>query len=105
MKDKIYVVELLGDLPYHREQEGHRDHINIFHSFEDALAWLRDNIGYPDPEDDRMLIWEVLPSEHKKVVWHFSGWHWDADEFGIPQGKYPSDEESVYAMCMKDIWM
>src|SRR3546814_19185028 len=29
----------------------------------------------PDPEDDKILIWEVLPTGHRKVVWGFFGWH------------------------------
>ena len=56
----------------------------------------------PDIEDDRILIWEILPSNHSKVVWHFSGWHWDCDEFGLPQGKLPKDKKSLYELGGED---
>ena len=92
MSDHIhYLVELLGDLERYHKQ----DRLRLFDSMQAALEWLKGFIGYPDPEDDRILVWEVLPSGHKKVVWHFSGWHWDADEFGLPQGCYLGDTQSV----------
>jgi hypothetical protein len=52
----------------------------------------------PDPEDDRLLVWEVLPSGHRKVVWHFSGWHWDQSEYG-EQGTLPGDGRSLYSLA------
>jgi hypothetical protein len=55
----------------------------------------------PDPEDDRILVWEILPTGHSKVVWHFSGWHWDSQEFGIPQGSLPGATESLYSIALK----
>jgi len=101
-----YIIERLGDI------EG----LTIHNSLEEALQQLekeypitKDEDGNlyretPDPEDDRILIWEVLPSGHKKVVWHFSGWHWDSDEFyGLEQGKLPNDEKSLYEIAMEDI--
>lgn len=52
---------------------------------------------YPCAEHDQILIWEVLPSGHRKVVWHFSGWHYDPDEYTLlPQGKLPGDTMSLY---------
>ncbi|MBU2556138.1 MAG: hypothetical protein KKF98_16935 [Bacteroidetes bacterium] len=56
----------------------------------------------PDPEDDRILIWEFQSDGSAKVVWHFSGWHWDADEFGLPQGQLPGDNESLYKLACDD---
>lgn len=95
--ETLYVTERLGDA---KGLSGHQ-------SLEEALAHLaseypKDGDGdrsTPDPEDDRILIWEVLPTGHKKVVWHFSGWHWDADEFGLEQGCLADDEESLYALA------
>lgn len=55
----------------------------------------------PCPKRDQILIWEVLPSGHRKVVWHFSGYRYNQDKFGIPQGKLPGDEESLYDLAMK----
>ena len=57
----------------------------------------------PDPEDDRILIWEILPTCHKKVVWHFSGWHWNAEEFGLDHGTLPGDAHCLYFLaCNED---
>lgn len=97
--DDLYVIERLGDL---KGLTGH-------HSLKAALAHLDAEFpkvegegglrSSPDPEDDRILIWEILPSGHKKVVWHFSGWHWDADEFGLGQGSLPGDQTSLYELA------
>jgi hypothetical protein len=91
----IYIVELLGDLPRYLN-------FNMIRagSFDEALALAEKWAPNPDPEDDRILIWEVLPSGHKKVIWHFSGWHWIQDEFG-EQGKYKGHEKSLYEECME----
>jgi len=53
----------------------------------------------PDPEDDRILIWEIQNNGKNKVVWHFSGWHWDAGEFSLPQGTLPGDNKSLYELA------
>lgn len=91
-----YIVERLGDL------QG----LTIHYSAMEALKQIERECPLddgertsPDPEDDRILIWHVLPSGHKKVVWHFSGWHWNPDEFyELGQGKLPNDEKSLYAI-------
>jgi hypothetical protein len=88
-----YIIECLGDL----------DDAQVFSNKLAALEYLKRAYGYPDPEDDRILIWEVLPSGHKKVVWHFSGWHWDANEFyELEQGCYINEERCVYAISNDD---
>ena len=98
-----YILEGLGDIA--REDEWHKTELPLplkFNSLEDALKFIEDKFlvdGEPriDPEDDRLLIWEVLPTGHKKVVWQFSGWHWDMDEFYcLGQGKLIGHEESLY---------
>ena len=88
-----YIIVGMGDLNF----------IHCFPSVEHALDWLQKTHEWIDPEDDRVLIWEVLSSGHKKVVWHFSGWHWSYDEFdGLEQGKYIGHERSVYEEMMED---
>jgi len=100
-----YIIERLGDI----------SGLTIHNSLEEALEQLEKEypLEYngkgeiyretPDPEDDRILIWEVLPSGHKKVVWHFSGWHWDSEEFyNLEQGKLPSDTRSLYHIALDD---
>ena len=97
-----YIAEGMGDI---------RIPVKNFDTLESALIFLeslgeRDEDGkyIPafDPEDDRVLVWEILPSGHKKVVWHFSGWHWDSEEFGFPQGAFIGHEKDVYSECMED---
>jgi len=97
-----YIVELLGDLARDSEEDGRKD-IQSFSSLEEALLYIRNEIKWADPEDDRILVWEVLPSGHKKVMWHFSGWHWNADEFHeLDQGVLPGDEQPFYTRMLRD---
>jgi len=77
-----------------------------FDTLEEALAAIEalvveeedgERIITADPEDDRIIVWEVLPSGHKKAVWQFCGWHYDMDEFwGLGQGALPGHEMSLY---------
>jgi hypothetical protein len=96
-----YVIERRGDIAG----------VTLHDSLDGALAALATEYpidpetgarSTPDPEDDRILIWEVLPSGHRKVVWHFSGWHWDAEEFGLDQGALPGDNLPLYAIALAD---
>jgi len=85
-----FLVEQKGDLEQNLYDLG-KGHIDIFHSLDEALIFIRNAIS-PDPEDDRILVWEVSLDGTKKVIWHFSGWHWDyscADLVpgGMTQGK------------------
>jgi hypothetical protein len=73
--------------------------IRRFPTLNQALEHLKqlyeDNV--PCAEHDQILIWEVLPSGHRKVVWHFSGWHYDPAEYTLlPQGALPGDAMSLY---------
>jgi hypothetical protein len=120
-----YIIERLGDLEIYWDEEGYHQkdtNLSIHNSLEEALQQLEKEFpmqyveaseytdnkarlvrSTPDPEDDRILIWEVLENGHKKVVWHFSGWHWDCEEFpGLDQGKLPSDNTNLYSLAMED---
>ena len=108
----IYVIERLGDL----EDEAN----TVASTLEAALEQLSAEYPYgnpedigegvqgvsrvtPDPEDDRILIWEVLETGHRRVVWHFSGWHWSSDEFAhLGQGRLPGDEDDLYSIALRD---
>ena len=91
---------------------GDKENKSAHRTLADALAAIRvgapcepskdGSRSVPDPEDDRLLVWEVLPTGHSKVVWHFSGWHWPQDEFGLPQGTLPGDDRSLYEIAMSD---
>jgi hypothetical protein len=63
----------------------------------------RDIRRTPDPEDDRIVVWELQAGETLKAVWHFSGWHWDSEEFGLSQGTLPGDKSSLYDLAMEDM--
>ena len=98
LPNTVYIVEFLGDLERTCTLNFDRALADTFdQALELAERWAPD----PDPEDDRILIWEVLPSGHKKVVWHFSGWHWMEQEYG-EQGKYKGHEKRVYEEMIED---
>lgn len=106
----LYVIERLGDISGETTHESLKDALDFLEkeypkelqqpdmwtSFTEPTMVRKT----PDPEDDRILIWEVLVSGHKKVVWHFSGWHWDSEEFDVGQGSLPGDERSLYDEAM-----
>lgn len=88
-------------------QHGDLHGTDEFSSLEEALDWIESHV-FPDPEDDRIVIWEVLDSGHRKVVWHFSGWHWDSnggDLVGGPlaQGKLRGHSKSYYDEVMEKL--
>lgn len=56
----------------------------------------------PDPEDDRIIVWELIPDHVMRPVWHFSGWHWSRDFLnGLEDGKLPGDKDSLYGIAME----
>lgn len=95
-----YILEAHGDIGDPNYGRGYKFlRACSFRSLDEALIFLEENFADKlDPEDDRVLVWEVLPSGHKRVVWHFSGWHWEFDEFNaLPQGCFVGHPDSVYA--------
>ncbi len=87
-----YVVQQFGDIRGEDE----------FGSLEEALRFVdqitknEDGVGnYCDPEDNRITITKK-EGDLETVVWHFSGWHWNENDFGIPQGKLLGRERSLY---------
>ena len=114
-----YTVQGYGDLASPQYDGGLKSGIHNpigFETLDDALLWLKawasekdtdpkeggSRYSKIDLEDDRILIREFLDSGHSKVVWHFSGWHWNNDEFGLPQGTFPGDTKSVYAILSEE---
>lgn len=64
------------------------------------------SIPTPDPEDDRILVWERTTSGHAKVVWHFSGWHYPSkyenlDGSVVEQGALPEHNKPLYIIAME----
>lgn len=117
--DKKYILQGFGDLADPDYNGGYKSGLHKpleFDCLEQALWYLEKwavDIYYDldfgaqkdmklDPEDDRVTITEVLSNGDEKVVWHFSGWHWDAKEFGLEQGKFLGHKKSVYSEAMED---
>src|SRR3546814_1537091 len=86
----IFIIECEGDC--HSKSGSFAIDEKWFPSLEESLAFLaaefpiieKNDFGgpsgklirsTPDPEDDKILLWEVLPTGHRKVVWGFFGWH------------------------------
>ena len=94
-----YKIERLGDI------NGITYHVTLGEAFnklkeEYPFCNCCERRHTPDPEDDRILIWEITSDGHQKVVWHFSGWHWDfgardVSEEDLEQGALPGDLKSL----------
>lgn len=87
---------------------GFIDQEPIYDRWGNKISWGERFI--PDPEDDRVLLWEVS-DEGRKVVWHFSGWHWSFDCNELPggpleQGTLPHEgtywNKPLYELAMQD---
>lgn len=98
-------VALLAGVPQSRsnaaylvERQGRSTDELGFATIEEAYACLA--LWPFDPEDDRFLLWDVLPSGHRKVIWHCSGWSWDQSAWNLPQGCLPGQTQSIYDQAM-----
>lgn len=107
----LYYIEFCGEVERQHKASLHND-------FDEALARLEqlyplrheaeDGFGEvftfretPDPDEDQILIWEILPSGHRKVIWHYSGTHLQKKHM-IPQGRLPGDSEDLYTLAQRD---
>lgn len=117
--EELYILVCYGDIPHLRP---HMAGMYAFPTLDAALNVVEGEftrrekivgepdgefVSLPDPEDDRIVIYAATANEPLKVVWHFSGWHWDgdaADLVGGPlkQGKLPNYDKSLYDICMED---
>jgi hypothetical protein len=119
----VHIVEFKGDLPRTRNKDG-CDKPHAFYNLNEALAFLielflkdaepdEDGPGMyyphlPDPEDDRIIVWEAHPdSGEVKAVWQFSGWHWEHDAADLPggplpQGKLPGLSATLYELATRE---
>ncbi len=96
-----YIVKQFGDISGKNEFDSFREALEFVEKttrylalelYENEEDWIKDGgMNFCDPEDNRITI-----TKDDKVIWHFSGWHWDADEFEIPQGKLLGHEKSLY---------
>lgn len=112
----LYVIECEGDC--HSKSGSYAIDNTVHDTLDAALAYLSDEFPIednedlggevhtgrsgPDPEDDMIVVWEVLPSGHRKAVWAFLGWHWSQDKFACGQGTLPGDAEQLYSLANKD---
>lgn len=95
-----YIVELDGDNTWVLDEVA-KPNLFIFADLDGALEFL-DLYADPDIEDDRIIVWEVLESGHRKPVWGFFGWHWE-DWMGLDQGTLPGHECSLYREIDEDL--
>lgn len=114
--DPVYVIECDGDM--HSPSGTYAFDATSYATLDAALAFLSAEYGTvleddgdgdvemvrqsPDPEDDRIIVWEILPSGHRKAVWGFFGWHHSADDFACGQGTLPGDDEPLSAIASRD---
>lgn len=101
-----YIIEVEGDLASHLQ------FAEAFSTLDAALEALaaglvvkeEDGNTYLDfdPENDRITVWEVLPSGHRKAVWSAWGWHYIPSYYGLEQGKLPGYEQSLYDKACED---
>jgi hypothetical protein len=116
----VFVLDFFGDLPTKRPDCREP---KAFHSLEEAVEvvkkmFIQDNPNapagtmnldlLPDPEDDRILIWEANPDTHEIVVrWAMNGWHWPHDDM---PGMFESSDKlevngkeySLYDLAMNE---
>lgn len=114
----IFVIECEGDC--YSKSGRYSIYEKWFPSLEQTLDFLsaeypmQPNIGgenpdqivraTPDPEDDKIVIWEVLPTGHRKAVWGFFGWHHSssAESYACGQSSLPGDSESLFSLAMAE---
>ncbi len=108
--DTQFVIEREGDITgmtIHASLDLALAQLCVEYPIETAPRWDNDQAmttarSTPCPEDDRILIWEVLPSGHRKVVWQFAGWHFNSSEYACDQGTLPGDDEPLYILACRD---
>lgn len=116
--DPIYVIECDGDC--YSKSGAYAIDYTVHASLKAALAYLclefpiedqeseeaggeaSERRSCPDPEDDMIVIWEVLPSGHRRAVWAFLGWHFSQDKFDCGQGTLPGDAEPLFTLAVRD---
>ena|SRR6266496_5551143 len=118
---KSYIATFHGDIEdlaplCHRTLEGLLHRINIVYGYGTQVKDLpsthrahrwgyddeNDSFYTPDPEDDKIEIWELNTDTNEcKVVWGFFGWHWTVPE-GLEQGIMPDNDKSLYELAMEN---
>lgn len=115
-EDPIYVIKAEGDVyslsgravidgKWFTSLEGALEHLSSEYPFEEEI--LEDGTTFrkrstPDPEDDKIEIYEVLPSGHSKPVWGFYGWHYSTENSPVGQCSLPGDSEDLYTLAVRD---
>lgn len=57
----------------------------------------------PDPEDDKIEVWELdIENCSCQVVWGFWGWHWRMPEHLEEQGTIPGCPKPLYDLAMEE---
>lgn len=112
----VFILEFNGDLPINRPECRNpyafynlRDALlkvkEMFVKVEiDAHGPLYDLSTLPDPEDDRIVVYEANPDTNEvKAVWAFCGWHWNISELGLEKETLlPGMEKTLYELAMEN---
>jgi hypothetical protein len=109
----LYIVEFRGDLhdppAAYLTLDGALDalHVRFGRSDVDPDDGFVSYPDSPDPEDDRIIVWEATPGQTCRAVWHFSGWHWQTDAADLPggpleQGVLPGHDRPLYDLAAQD---
>jgi hypothetical protein len=109
---ELYIVQYYGDIG--------EIPARVCYKLGEALLLIKNQFGvqtrneygdlewnYPDPEDDRIVVWKAVPGEVMTVAWHFSGWHFAGDASDLPggpleQGTLPGFSDSLYHCAMAE---
>lgn len=113
----MFLVLYYGDIEWEdRNVKPWKAHQHAFNNLDEALNAIAEDFPFedvpfsegesvrrtPDPEDDRIVVWEINPGEKMIPVWTFCGWHWSSDDLGLGQGTLPGDDKSLYEIAMGD---
>lgn len=108
MNHNKFILNIISDGP---NSSGNKE--LEFKSLKDALIYLNGQYPYkdkikkirknlPDSEYDAVIIREVLPSSHSKIIWAFKGSKFDLIlENYNEQDRLPGDNLSLYDMCLE----
>jgi len=87
---KSSTTSYVSEITYHGTKT-----YSLYENFEDALDCIARKYSQPDVKEDRIIIWEILPSGHKKAVWRFTGFNVNDDEFILPQCALPGHLDNL----------
>lgn len=119
----MYLVEYNGDIERGRPVWEGQDYVfkrwiaqnGVFNTLDETLDAIAQDFPLvnddgvpvrqtPDPEDDRIVVWELETGKKKTPVVAFVGWHWSMTDLpGAIDMTLPGDEMTLYDIAMEDL--